>query len=164
MGKRKKIGAGVTIFLVIILILSSGGFAADNFEQKVSKGKLGIGVVIPSGITLKYWINQVNGIDLKAGWGSDEEKSRICLDYLWHRFDFFKRSKRQKLALYYGIGGKFHSGKHNDHISLRMVVGIDFIFIKVPFNFFLELSPTLQLSPETSLGIEPAVGLRYIFW
>jgi len=102
--------------------------------------------IVPAGITRKHWTSSVNS-----------------LDYLWHNFNFFPELKEQNLAFYYGLGGKFCFDKKGDRFGLRMVFGVNYIFAEAPFDFFLELSPTLQLSPETDLEIDPAIGIRYFF-
>jgi len=162
---RRKIKLVVKIFfffVVIFLVLSTGTFAdKGSFDNTPHKGKLGVGIVVPAGITLKYWTNPTNSLDLKVGWGSNDDRSRFCFDYLWHNFNFLKES--ENLALYYGIGGKFQFSKDKDRVGLRIVGGINYLFEKFPFDFFMELSPTLLLSPETTLEADAAVGIRYFF-
>ena len=153
----------IVLSLLFFLTLSQVVVASENPKQYPSRGSFGIGMVIPAGITLKYWTSSVNGLDLKLGWGQDKEKSRLCFDYLWHNFNFFEESKSQKLAFYYGLGGKLHFGEYNDYIGLRMVFGISYIFPTTPFDLFLELSPTLLLSPETNFETDAGIGLRYFF-
>jgi len=44
-----------------------------------------------------------------------------------------------------------------------MVFGVSYIFPTTPFDLFLELSPTLLLSPETNFETDAGIGLRYFF-
>jgi len=68
----------IVLSLLFFLTLSQVVVASENPKQYPSRGSFGIGMVIPAGITLKYWTSSVNSLDLKLGWGQDKEKSRLC--------------------------------------------------------------------------------------
>jgi len=163
----KKTGIYVGVLLFVCLLFLSGKEAVCSVSDDAQpQGKFNIGIFIPAGITLKFWTKGESAFDLKASWGTEKEETKIFCDYLWHKFDFFKEDffkEKENTALYYGVGGKIQSCKEHDKVGLRFVFGIDFIFTNVPFDLFIEISPTLLLSPETELEIEPAIGLRYIF-
>ncbi len=152
---KKRLIALATVLIALNLI-----FVSEISASSVDK-KLGVGMAIPASITIKLWTNVINSVDIKIGWNLDNDKSRICFDYLWHNFDFF--SETENLNFYYGLGGKFCSGEKKDRLGLRITFGINYIFREAPFDFFMEISPTLQLSPSTKLEIDPAIGLRYFF-
>ncbi len=154
---------GVFFILLIAIALSGPVFAEINPNPNL-QGTLSMGIAIPAGITVKYWPNSTNAFDFKSSWSTDDKKSRICVDYLWHNFNFFSRPEfqNQNLAFYYGLGAKFCSGK-KEEVGLRVVFGINYFFKEIPFDFFCEISPTLQLSPETNLNVDPGIGIRYLF-
>lgn len=159
MNKAEKIKKSL-IGLIVILIASKLIFANEISTHNLDK-KLGIGIAIPASIAIKIWTSDINSLDIKVGWNLEDDKSRICFDYLWHNFSFF--SEAENLAFYYGLGGKLCSGEREDRLGLRITFGINYIFSEAPFDFFMEIAPTLQLAPSTDLEIDPAVGLRYFF-
>lgn len=163
MGNFGRVRMSITLSFIVIFLLSTGASSSISSPQNVNQGKLGLGIVIPAGIAIKYWTGPLNSLDLQVGWDLDDENSRLNLDYLWYNFHLFSRLEDSNLAFYYGLGGKFCWGKKKESFGLRIIFGIDYIFKEIPFDFFLELSPTLQLFPKTDFQISPAVGIRYFF-
>ncbi len=137
----------------------------------------GLGVIIgePTGISAKLWTSSVNAFDFGLGWsfGGDrigkheeyyEEGSRVHfhMDYLWHAFNAIHSSER--FPLYYGIGGRINTGGGYDaSVAVRGVFGITWLPHNTPIDVFLELVPSLQLTPSTGFGIDAGIGARYFF-
>jgi len=46
---------------------------------------------------------------------------------------------------------------------VRIPLGINYIFEKVPLDIFLEFVPLLDLVPGTNFRLKGAVGIRYYF-
>ena len=101
-------------------------------------------------------------IDGAVAW-SIGEHSELYLqsDYLWHRFDVFD-VEQDKMALYYGIGGRIRLEDDID-LGIRIPIGIDYIFIEVPFDIFVEIAPILNLAPSTSINLNGGIGARFFF-
>jgi hypothetical protein len=137
----------------------------------------GLGVIIgePTGISAKLWTSSVNAFDFGLGWsiggdriGKDEgypdggSRVHFHMDYLWHAFDAIHSSER--FPLYYGIGGRINAGGGYDaSLAVRGVFGIAWLPHKTPIDVFLELVPSLQLTPSTGFGIDAGIGARYFF-
>ena len=137
----------------------------------------GLGVIIgePTGISAKFWTSSVHAFDFGLGWsiGGDrigkheeyyEEGSRVHfhMDYLWHAFNAIHSSER--FPLYYGIGGRINTGGGYDpSLAVRGVFGIAWLPHNTPIDVFLELVPSLQLTPSTGFGIDAGIGARYFF-
>lgn len=137
-------------------------FATGNELKTFPPGKLGIGITLPPAINLKFWTGEKNAVDLKASWEGRENKLELSFDYLWHKLDLFPSKKPDSPFFYYGLGGKFRTGREKC-FGLRMVFGLNYFFKEVPFDIFLELSPTLKLSPETGIDADVTFGIRYFF-
>ncbi|MBL7952344.1 MAG: hypothetical protein JNM62_11570 [Flavobacteriales bacterium] len=83
-----------------------------------------------------------------------------------------------RLPLYYGPGlrmrswnnGRYwHRGRYYDHdgthldLGIRFPVGLAYLFDGAPVDVFLELAPTLDLVPSTSVDFDGGIGFRYWF-
>ncbi|MBI1806448.1 MAG: hypothetical protein HYR76_05295 [Ignavibacteria bacterium] len=125
----------------------------------------GIGILIgePTGVSVKGWLNATNAIDAGVAWSFVRETSfHIHGDYLWHSFDVFKSS--EKIPLYYGIGGRIKTGRHQDtRLGLRVVVGVGYIFRNAPVDLFFEVAPIVDLAPSTELQGNVGLGARFFF-
>ena len=137
----------------------------------------GLGVIIgePTGISAKLWTSSVNAFDFGLGWsiGGDRigkyrgyyaggSRVHFHMDYLWHAFNAIHSSER--FPLYYGIGGRINSGAGYDaSAAVRGVFGIAWLPHTTPVDVFLELVPSLQLTPSTGFGMDAGLGARYFF-
>ncbi len=76
-----------------------------------------------------------------------------------YRRNFFILSK--KFPLFIGIGGKFQSS--NTNLGVRIPFGFAAYLSKL--ELFLEIAPTLDLTPKMKFDMSPpfALGARYHF-
>ena len=137
----------------------------------------GLGVIIgePTGISAKLWTSTANAFDFGLGWsvGGDRigrysgtytggSRVHLHMDYLWHAFNAIHSSER--FPLYYGIGGRLNSGGgYRSSFAVRGVLGIAWLPRETPIDVFLEIAPSLQLTPSTGFGIDAGLGARYFF-
>jgi hypothetical protein len=148
-------------YLIISVILFS---AANVFA--VESERFGFGVIAgePTGITGKYIIDDKSALDVGVGWEtSGDDEFHIYGDYLYHLYDLFK-VKKGKLPFYFGGGVRFvDREKKDDKFGIRVPVGIEYFFEKVPLRAFLELVPVLNLTPDTDFDLEGGIGIRFFF-
>jgi hypothetical protein len=153
----------------VVLLAVQGSVAQDR--------GFGLGVIIgePTGISAKLWTSSVNAFDFGLGWsvggdrigrykGNYDGGSRVHfhMDYLWHSFEAIHSSER--FPLYYGIGGRINSGAGYDgSAAVRGVFGIAWLPHATPIDVFLELVPSLQITPSTGFGLDAGIGARYFF-
>ncbi len=147
------------LHLSLFFIFSSSLFAAHNF---------GAGFILgdPSGITAKFFMAQSDAIDIGLGESADD--LYIYADYLRHFHGVFPISE---LVFYLGVGAGFHDWEKdnkNDHedenrIDVRIPVGLEYTFVKVPVGIFLELVPALRIIPDVDFEIRGGLGARYYF-
>ncbi|MEI7640300.1 MAG: hypothetical protein WCJ46_02155 [bacterium] len=148
------------ILLFVLLILTL--FGSSTFAWKKDVG-LGIVLGVPSGITAKFWQSEETAIDAAAtwGWGIMEVQG----DYIWHRFDMVK-VESGSLPLYIGAGayaGFWTNGNWHGRaeVGLRMPIGLAYLFTDSPLEIFLEVAPSLSISPAVGLSVGGGIGARY---
>jgi hypothetical protein len=158
------------IFLLIAFGLL-GASVADAVTPKA--GSLGIGIQVGSltGADLKFWVGQNNAIELGAGSSAGNPLVVQAAD-LWHFYNIFHSDRidlENQLPLYFGIGGLIAGsnitpyGTVNTQLAVRGITGISYLFSQEPFDLFLELSPTLYVSPTNIFSINTGLGGRYYF-
>ena len=146
---------------VIVLII----FIATN-ALALERKKFGVGVIAgePTGITVKYMLDDKSAIDAGVGWEtSGDNEFHIYGDYLYHMNDLIK-VPHGKLPLYFGGGLRFiDREKKKDKFGIRIPVGIEYLFGNVPLGAFFELVPILNLRPDTEFDFEAGIGIRFFF-
>ena len=140
--------------------------------------KFGLGVIIgePTGISAKLWTSNSNALDFGLGWSFVDNRyyggSRVHLhvDYLWHAWNAIESS--ESLPLYYGVGGRFTGWENSwnnqyydsrGSLALRGVFGIAWLPRETLIDVFLEIAPSLRLTPSSGFALDAALGARYYF-
>ncbi len=148
-------------FCAIILIF----FFATN-ALALERKKFGVGIIAgePTGITVKYMLDDESAIDAGIGWEtSGDNEFHIYGDYLYHMNDLIK-IPHGKLPLYFGGGLRFiDREKKKDKLGIRIPVGIEYLFKDLPLGAFFELVPVLNLTPDTEFDFEAGIGIRFFF-
>ena len=145
------------IFLVLTAVLICGSAQAQD------QG-FGLGVILgePTGISGKLWTGRGTAIDGAVAWSFNKKSSmHLHGDFLLHRFRLSEVEKGELLP-YYGIGGRIKF-EDDSRLGVRFPLGIDYLFEKSPFDFFLEIVPILDLAPSTDFSLNAAIGFRYFF-
>jgi Protein of unknown function (DUF3996) len=136
-----------------------------------TQGNFGLGVIAgePTGLSLKYWLDDERAIDGAVAWSFAENNSlQLHTDYLIHNYDLFNL---HELPVYYGLGARFKfkdsdgSGRNRDDaiFGIRIPLGITYLFDEAPLDLFFEIVPVLDLTPDSRLDLNAAVGLRFYF-
>jgi len=149
--------------LVVILALLVALFSCTPTVAQDRGFGLGIIVGEPTGLSFKKWSGDTTAIGGAVAW-SFGKKNVLHLhgDYLVHNFNLLK-VEEDKLALYYGIGGRIKIIKDESRVGVRIPLGINYIFEKAPLDIFLEFVPLLDLVPSTNFELNGAIGIRYRF-
>jgi hypothetical protein len=148
-----------------------GLFVAVASVNARTHDDFGIGIIVgePTGLSLKYWLDEEHAVDGAAAWSYSENDSfQLHSDYLIHNYDWLESDK---LPVYYGIGArvKFKDddgrGRNENHaiFGIRAPIGITYLFEDEPVDLFFEVVPVLDLSPEVELDINAALGIRFYF-
>ena len=147
------------VVVALVVLISANAMAAED-------DNLGLGVVLgePTGITAKYVLNDKSAIDAGAGWEtSGDDRIHVYADYLLYVNDLFDVGTGS-LPLYFGAGIRFISIEDDDdELGIRLPVGIEYIFPKLPVRIFGEIVPVLDLTPDTEIDVDGGVGILYFF-
>ena len=152
----------IAIIVLLLVVSSANARSQDDF---------GIGIIVgePTGLSLKYWLDEDYAIDGAAAWSNSENDSfQLHGDYLIHDYDLLEADE---LPVYYGIGARLKfkdddgRGRNENHamFGIRFPLGVTYLFDDEPLDLFFELVPVLDLSPGVDLDINAAVGLRLYF-
>jgi hypothetical protein len=151
--------------LGMVLLLSGAGARA---------GELGLGVMLaePTGLSAKLWLDPATAIDAAAAWSfSGADRLQLHGDWLLHRYDVFPGIDPYygRLPLYFGLGARvrFNDDRRGHEgesvLGLRVPVGVSYLFARAPFDVFAEVVPILDLTPDTRLDVNAAIGGRFYF-
>lgn len=157
------------MFFMGLLILMAAS-CANALENKT--GKFGVGAIAgePTGVSIKYWIKEIHAIDGALAWSLwDDNAFQVFSDYLYHDH---KLSNSDQWPVYYGLGMrckiKNHKDRHHDDdetiFGFRVPLGITYLFEEdMPYEFFFEIAPILDVAPDAELRLNASVGLRFYF-
>jgi hypothetical protein len=152
----------IAIIVLLLAAVSANARTSDDF---------GIGVIIgePTGLSLKYWVDEEIAVDGALAWSYSENDSlQLHGDYLIHNYDLLED---KEWPVYYGIGARLKfkdddgRGRNENHamFGIRFPLGITYLFDDAPMDLFFEVVPVLDLSPDLELDINAAAGLRFYF-
>ncbi len=150
----------------VIIVLCSLFVVQNSYSQERPFG-LGVMVGEPTGFSAKLWTSNDNALDFGLGWSviGNRHESRnsfnLHIDYLWHAWNVIHSTDR--FPLYYGIGGRFKGGGNDGSLAIRGVFGIAWMPHRTPIDIFLELAPSIELTPATGFAVDAALGIRYYF-
>jgi hypothetical protein len=148
-----------------VLLLAAASASARTQDD------FGIGFIAgePTGLSLKYWLDEECAVDGAAAWSYSENDSfQLHGDYLIHNYDLLEADE---LPVYYGIGARLKfkdsdgRGRNENYaiFGIRVPLGVTYLFDDAPLDLFFEVVPVLDLSPDVDLDINAAVGLRFYF-
>lgn len=152
----------IAAITILLAVTATNARARDTF---------GLGFIIgePTGLSLKYWLDDEHAVDGAAAWSSSENDSfQLHADYLIHNYELLNADD---LPVYYGLGARLkfkdHDGRgrnRNDAIfGIRIPLGVTYLFDDAPLDLFFELVPVLDIAPDVDLDINAAIGLRFYF-
>jgi hypothetical protein len=148
----------IAIAVVILASLSAAAYGKSDLGVGLSLGE-------PTGLNVKYWLNDTEAIDGGAGWSfSGHDSLQIHGDYLFHRFDIIASEEgTDRVPLYYGIGARIKAEDSHDRtvFGIRVPLGVSYLFADAPFDLFAEIVPILDLTPDVDLGLNIAIGFRF---
>jgi len=151
----------LTIILVTLLVAVASAQLSGT----------GIGIIVgePTGLSLKSWLSAKTALTVGAAWSFRNDGSLLLwADYTLHSFNITRSADPRSLAFYYGIGGKVGFVDRNDTknetvIGARIPLGLMLPIGTSPVAVFLEVVPTLDLSPDTDFGVNGGIGVHFFF-
>jgi hypothetical protein len=155
------------------LLLALVSFSNQGFAYSVNQtGTLGLGVNFGevTGVTGKIWQHPDDAIDVMVG-GSSDQKWLAQASYEKHFLQAFGTSSKfvSEMAPYIGggVGAGFNrtinNEKRSSDIFLRLPVGIAWLPDATPLDVFVEVAPTVDVTPVTFTYLTANLGARYYF-
>ena len=147
----------VILTLLLNFILFDSVYAQDDHAES----RLGVGgqAGIPTGLTVKYYINQELNVIIVNSWSL--EHFLLLSAYVSYESPI----PDSPLGFYLGPGafvGRDDSSKDEDFKKgFGIVLGLNFFVEK--FEVFLQGNPDLAIRPEIEIKLGGAVGIRYFF-
>ncbi|MDD8019918.1 MAG: hypothetical protein PHU81_01860 [Acidobacteriota bacterium] len=144
--------------VILMLVFLSAGLLQAQVQQK----RLGLGIILgePTGVIAKYWTGSRTAFDIAGSWSfSGENAFHLHADYLLHSFI---KVEAGKLAVYYGIGARLNL-QDDARFGAKIPLGLSYMFENSPLEVFFEISPVMDLIPDTKLRLLGFVGVRYFF-
>lgn len=149
------------IIAFFLLTLTTNIFAEGN--------QLGFILGAPTGISAKKELGNNRAVDAALAYSLRKEESLVVHgNYLFENQFALHIQDLATLNLYYGIGGRLafiDEGKDKDKIALgpRAPIGFTYNVPTVPVQTFIELSATLDLTPDTDVDFDAGIGARIKF-
>ena len=127
--------------------------------------EVGLGVRLgdPSGLSSKFWLGSNSAVDVAASWSlSGNDDFQIHSDYLMHDYGLFDVDEGM-LGLYYGVGGRvLFRDVGDDHVGVRVPVGLSYFFERRNVELFAEVAPIVDVVPDTDTDLQGAIGVHFM--
>jgi len=135
-------------------------------ERRGGPFGMGMGMGAPTGFTAKAWIGDWMGLQFAAG-GDLGRLGDLAVtgDYLFHFRPFSSGDSEYSVPLYVGGGLSLSSNNYEQagaiFVGPRAVLGASVLVHDLPFELFLESSPTLLLYQDVTWSVDGQIGVRY---
>ena len=152
--------------LTVVLITSLMLIPIKSEAQNDGFG-VGAQITAPAGLSFKAWLNETSAVQSLVSFNISENASvfHMQLDYLKHKKYDQLGWEVGELSYYYGGGARFiwreFVFEDNSFWALRLPAGLNFNFSEVPVDFYLEIAPTFEVSPDFNFGFAGGIGFRY---
>lgn len=134
--------------------------ASDSLNNRFGAGLM---VGEPTGLSLKYWLNEEFAIDGGIGAAFHRESGlQLHSDALWHAFGSYD-CPHGRVSPYLGVGvrGKFQDG--DDAFGFRVPIGISYMLDRRPIDVFFEVAPILDVTSTVRGSFNVTAGARFWF-
>ncbi|MEW6515709.1 MAG: hypothetical protein AB1439_02225 [candidate division FCPU426 bacterium] len=130
----------------------------QTVQADTHRRQWGMGLIIgdPTGVTVKYWLDRRMAWDFALGSQLSLAGVGVHADYLFHLPVI---TDTPEAPLFIGGGAFLGAGGNQVAAGLRGVVGMTYIFSE-PFDIFMQLSPTLAISPDFNFYFTFSIGGR----
>ncbi len=151
---------------ILILLFFASFLACVNISHAQDRSfSIGTALGGPDGLSYKYWMDDQSALTGLVSFSISENTSRFYthLDYLRHKFYDELEWEEGRIYYYYGggLGYEWLEWSGEDLVTLRLPSGVGFDFQDLPFEGYLELAPTFNVSPEFRFTFVGNLGFRY---
>jgi hypothetical protein len=152
---QKNCLSGIFTFLFVII------FSSTIYGQ-AERPSLGVGVMIgePTGVSVKKYMSERGAFDIGTAWSLANQNEALHL----HANLLFQDNitKNPSLFFYHGVGARVLFA-NNAKVGIRAPLGLAYIFPNIPFDFFVEVAPILDVTPDVGFAGNGGFGFRYYF-
>ena len=137
---------------------------------KTDDTNLGLGVALgePTGITGKFWMNDLQAVQATAAWNFAASSFFLNVDLVMHSNELLKFDQFI-IPVYAGFGGFVgaYSGTDKNRegsgitLGVRIPLGILWYFSSLPLELSLEVGPGMTLVEKTAFHFSGGLGVRY---
>ena len=151
---------------ILTFLLATSLMLVSQTVQAQDRG-FGVGAAIggPDGLSYKAWTGSNSAIAGVLTFNVSDNFTSFYThaDYLIHKFYDELDWEVGNLLYYYGGGVAFqwYDSALDDRLSIRLPGGFGFNFTDVPVDVFLELAPTITVSPEFNFSFNGNMGFRF---
>ncbi len=154
-------------FIATFLLATSLILVSQTAQSQNRGFGLGVAVGGPDGLSYKSFVSETTAFAGLVSFSISDNRSTFYthLDYLIHKYYEDLEWDVGYLHYYYGGGVGFFWRDHapDDVVSIRLPAGLGFNFTDVPFDIYIELAPTVDVTPEFNLYFNGNMGFRYFF-
>lgn len=156
------------ITTTLIILCFTAAITTAQAQEMSTAGKFGIGsqVTSPAGISVTGWLTDNAAIASVASFSLSNDNSSFYIhtDYQMHKRYYTPDWDIGFLTYYYGVGGRYiwrEATLDNSFFGIRLPGGVNFTFTDLPFDFYLEMAPVFEVSPDFAFGFNGGIGFRY---
>ena len=155
MGSYMKLSKYLTMAVLV--------FVVNQAHAEQGEFSIGVGAIMPNGVTAKFWTTDRVAIDIFGEWSINSKEYKTHADVLIHDFDKIQW-EGERVAMYYGIGGAATFEEDKDtRVLIRIPIGVAYYISDVPVELFGETAPKISIYPSTSFYLDLMIGARYRF-
>jgi len=145
----------VVIFVLLII------FTLPLYP-KYSTGA-GIYAGVPTGLRLKINLNNANSVTATVAYDVPGSMLYSSIDYFYN-FHYTAQDSDYQIPFFLYTGPGFRIKTNNDvHAGVKFNIGAGFMFSDIPVEFFMEVSPILDLMPATDFDMNAGIGFVFYF-
>lgn len=151
---------------ILTFLLATSLMVVSQTAQAQDRG-FGVGAAIggPDGLSYKAWTGSNSAIAGVLTFNVSDNFTSFYThaDYLVHKFYDDLDWEIGNLFYYYGggIGFEWYDSDIDDRLSIRLPAGFGFNFTDVPVDIYLELAPTITVSPDFNFFFNGNMGFRF---
>lgn len=169
--KKILTGTTLTLFLALFSVQADDALTTQNTTQPhyypthTWDHKLGLGATFgePTGLSVKYFLNDKMAVDGSLGVGFYEETGfSTHAGLLWHLFDCCPGTS-ERMPFYIGAGPRIKVEDNDTWFGLRFPIGVSYMLEDAPMDVFFEVGPILDFTPEVRGSFTATLGIRYWF-
>lgn len=149
--------------LLLVLLCQPLAFAqrAERYSGATHRALgLGVALVNPTGLALKYRLSSTRSVEAAAGWSRNWV--HIHTHYLADEITLTQNSDFD-VDFIYGAGLQLDSGRNNPDLGIRFPAGLVANLSRVAMDIFAQIALVVGIVPESRIGLDLTLGGRYFF-